>query len=91
MAITADPIKVQDLDINYILDIKTAVTFMGLPSVYFTMLETYESMSLKPHMPLLAKELVAQNWLEYRNQAHALKGPAGYVGASRLHYACYYI
>lgn len=23
--------------------------------------------------------------------AHALKGPAGYAGASRLHYACYYI
>jgi hypothetical protein len=27
----------------------------------------------------------------YKEAVHALKGSAGYIGASRLHYACYFI
>ena len=27
----------------------------------------------------------------YREFAHSLKGASGYVGASRLHYACFFI
>ena len=26
-----------------------------------------------------------------KNAAHSLKGASGYVGAGRVHYACYYI
>lgn len=32
-----------------------------------------------------------QDWDQVKFYAHALKGPAGYIGASRLHYACYYM
>jgi len=31
------------------------------------------------------------NYDDYKEHAHALKGASGYIGASRIHYACYYI
>ena len=31
------------------------------------------------------------NYDDYKEHAHSLKGASGYIGASRIHYACYYI
>lgn len=32
-----------------------------------------------------------QDYDNYKIHAHSLKGASGYVGASRLHYVCYFI
>ena len=32
-----------------------------------------------------------QDFDNYKIHAHSLKGASGYVGASRLHYVCYFI
>lgn len=32
-----------------------------------------------------------KNWKDMMDGAHTLKGASGYVGASRIHYACYFI
>lgn len=41
------------------------------------------------------KDIVArydnQEYEEFKNIAHSLKGSCGYVGAGKLHYACYFI
>jgi HPt (histidine-containing phosphotransfer) domain-containing protein len=55
------------------------------------MLPAYESSSLLPFLEKLAVEIQKRDWEQFKFQAHALKGPAGYIGASRLHYSCYYI
>ena len=55
------------------------------------MLPQYEATSLIQILEKLAKEVAAKDWDQIKFQAHALKGPAGYIGASRLHYACYWI
>ena len=31
------------------------------------------------------------NYKEMKDLAHSLKGASGYIGASRLHYVCYFI
>jgi HPt (histidine-containing phosphotransfer) domain-containing protein len=48
-------------------------------------------MSLNANMKLIAQSLNKQDWNEMKLKAHSLKGACGYVGASRLHYACYFI
>lgn len=55
------------------------------------MLGRLESMSLQQGMKKI-KDAMASNDYENMNcGAHTLKGSSGYVGASRIHYACYYI
>ena len=55
------------------------------------MIPEYESRSLLPYLDKLTAALNERDWDAIKFHAHTLKGPAGYIGASRLHYACYYI
>ena len=42
-------------------------------------------------MEKLAQEVYDKNWEKIKFYAHSMKGPAGYIGGTRLHYACYYV
>ncbi len=42
-------------------------------------------------MEKMASHLIKKEWYDMKFAAHSLKGSAGYIGVSRLHYACYYI
>ena len=33
----------------------------------------------------------SKNYEELKDNAHAIKGASGYIGASHIHYACYFI
>ena len=81
----------EDLDINLVIDTEKAIKLLGGEQLYRLMLPMYEGTSLITPMMQLAKEVETKNWEQMRFYAHALKGPAGYIGASRLHYACYYV
>jgi HPt (histidine-containing phosphotransfer) domain-containing protein len=48
-------------------------------------------MSLNSNMKAIAIAVESQDWNQMKTKAHSLKGACGYVGASRLHYACYFI
>lgn len=39
----------------------------------------------------IIKPIDERDWFNIKQKAHALKGSSSYVGAGRLHYACYYI
>ena len=81
-----------DLDISAALDIETASEMLGgLVDILYTMIRKFDTLTLLPQMKLIAEEVTAKNWDRYKFEVHSLKGPAGYIGASRLHYACYYI
>ena len=84
-------IKVENLDISYPIDIDFAVKSLNSEKLYYLLLPKYEDQSLLPYLEKLAQQLILKDWDQYKFFAHALKGPAAYVGASRLHYACYYI
>ena len=85
-------IKVQDLKINSPLDIETPIRQLGgNVSLYYTMLGRLETMSLHSNMKAIAIAVESQDWNQMKTKAHSLKGACGYVGASRLHYACYFI
>lgn len=42
-------------------------------------------------MKRIKDAIKAKDYEQMNHGAHALKGASGYVGASRIHYACYYI
>jgi HPt (histidine-containing phosphotransfer) domain-containing protein len=42
-------------------------------------------------MKAIAQAVDSQDWNVMKMKAHSLKGACGYVGASRLHYSCYFI
>ena len=86
------PIVVLDIDISTPIDTKKAIEGLGGdPFMFYTMLAKFEDMSLTKQMQECAKAVDELDYLEMKNAAHSLKGSSGYVGASHLHYACYFI
>ena len=63
----------------------------GCIQIFYSMLNQFEDMTLTKTMKDIVPTIKSQNFDEYKNLAHALKGASGYIGASRLHYVCYYI
>jgi HPt (histidine-containing phosphotransfer) domain-containing protein len=59
--------------------------------MFFHMLEKFEDLSLIQCMKDCAKAVDEMNYDNLKHAAHSLKGSSGYVGASHLHYACYFI
>ena len=55
------------------------------------MLSRLEGMSLSMCMQQITDALDNKEWSKMKHAAHSLKGASGYVGASKIHYACYYI
>jgi HPt (histidine-containing phosphotransfer) domain-containing protein len=55
------------------------------------MLGRLESMSLDPNIKDIAEALDCRDFNKMKSKVHNLKGACGYVGASRVHYACYWI
>ena len=81
-----------DFDISTPVDIKKATeTLCGSPSMFYTMLSKFEDMTFLNLMELIAEDVDNGDMEKYMLDAHQLKSPAGYIGASHLHYACYFI
>ena len=55
------------------------------------MLSKFEDMTFLHLMEQIAIAVDNNDLLKMMNDAHQLKSPAGYIGASRIHYACYFI
>ena len=81
-----------DLDINLPIDLDTPVRMLGgNHQLFLMMLGRLEVMSLNQNMKQIADAIRNNDWAEMKQGAHSLKGASGYVGASHIHYACYYI
>lgn len=80
------------MDITTPIDVKMAVDGLGGdPTIFFMMLGNFESMTLNDHMKNIVKEYDEKNHKKFKDLAHGVKGASGYIGASRLHYVCYFI
>ncbi len=84
-------IKVENLDIGKPIDEEMAIKNLGIPDLFYYMLGQFEEMMLHPQMEKMAGHLTKEEWFDMKFAAHSLKGSAGYIGVSRLHYACYYV
>lgn len=63
----------------------------GNRSLYFSMLSRLEPMSLNHNIVGIAEAVDSNDYDKMKSKVHNLKGACGYVGASRMHYACYWI
>lgn len=55
------------------------------------MLGNLESMSLNQTMKDIIPAFDSKDFKQMKSFAHSLKGASAYIGASRLHYICYFI
>jgi HPt (histidine-containing phosphotransfer) domain-containing protein len=63
----------------------------GNTPLYFMMLGRLEHMSINTNMRLIAEAIEQKDWDTVKQKAHNLKNACGYIGACRLHYACFFI
>ena len=63
----------------------------GDKSIFLMMLAKLEDMTLMPVMENFVPAYDAANHLELKSLGHSLKGASAYIGASRLHYICFFI
>ena len=80
------------MDTSTPIDVDVAIVGLGgEPSIFYMMLANLENMTLKPTMKDIVKQYDDKQYKMMKDLAHSLKGASGYIGASRLHYACYFI
>jgi len=85
-------VRIIDLDITKPIDFATPVENLGgCQSLFISMLKRMETMSLNRYVNQVAESLNNKDWNNMKHGAHQLKGASGYVGAGRIHYACYHI
>lgn len=81
-----------DIDTSRPIDLKKAIDQLGgSPEMFYMMLEKFEEMSLIECINNIANDVNDNNYLKMKNDAHSLKGASGYICASHIYYACYFI
>ena len=84
--------RIINLDVTEPIDFVAPVENLGgQKSLFLSMLNRLEVMSLGSCMQQVANGLNAKDWGKMKLGAHQLKGTSGYVGAGRMHYVCYHI
>jgi HPt (histidine-containing phosphotransfer) domain-containing protein len=79
------PVACFNLDISTPLDIKAGIeTFGGSEKLYYMMLEKFEEMTVEKYVRMVNKAVEEQDWVNVKEGAHAIKGSAGYIGASHV-------
>jgi HPt (histidine-containing phosphotransfer) domain-containing protein len=63
----------------------------GDESIFFMMLGNLEEMSLNQVLTDIIPAFENRDYPNMKALAHSLKGASAYIGASRLHYVCFYI
>ena len=63
----------------------------GMEKLYFKVLARFENEELFPKMVQLAEAAGELNYEKVKNIIHNLKTTGGSVGASHIHYICYYM
>ena len=85
-------IKLTDLNTDTPIDIEAAVSGLGGdPSIFYMMLGNFEKMTLLDHINKMKDAYDNDDHSNFKEYAHSIKGSSGYIGASRLYYACYFI
>ena len=85
-------INFKEFSIETPIDIESAVEgFGGEDTIFYMMVDKLESMTLNKIMKDLVPAYENKDYKEIKMLAHSLKGASAYIGASRLHYACFFI
>ena len=85
-------IKGTKFNISTPIDIDTAITGMGGEErMFYKMLESLERIVLNKTMTDIIDAYDSKNYKSMKDLAHALKGACAYIGASRLHYVCFFM
>ena len=80
------------MDIVEPIDFNNAIDSLGgNKKLFYSMLNRLEVMSVSCSMSQITDSMKRQDWAKMKMAAHSLKSASGYVGAGKVHYACYYI
>lgn len=80
-------VKDINLNIAVAIDCETAIANSGGETeMYYHLLSKFEEMTLAPKVRDIVAHVNTLNHYEIKEAAHAIKGGAGYIGASRLYY-----
>jgi HPt (histidine-containing phosphotransfer) domain-containing protein len=89
---SCNKIKFCDLDTSTPIDIEAAIQGLGDdPDIFYLMLGNLESMSLNGCLRDIIPVFESRDYDKIKHYAHSLKGASAYIGASRLHYMCFFI
>ena len=81
-----------NLDVSEPIDSTNAIGSLGgNKKLFYSMLNRLEVMSVSCSMSQITDSMKRQDWAKMKMAAHSLKSASGYVGAGKVHYACYYI
>ena len=84
--------RVVDLSVDTPIDVPRAIELLGNQTkIFYQMLGKLEKLSLIPALTDIASAIEEHDFNKYKSKAHSLKGASGYIGASNLHYCCFYI
>ena len=86
-------IKGTKFNISTPIDIDTAINknMGGEERMFYKMLESLERMTLNKTMTDIIDAYDSKNYKSMKDLAYALKGACAYIGASRLHYVCFFM
>ena len=81
-----------DFDLSLPLDYNKAVSALnGNEQLYFSMLSRFENSSLNECLTQLKEGIEGGELDKVYQGYHTLKSASGYIGAGRVHFACYFI
>ena len=71
-------------DLNSVIDINAGIQQVGGEDLFFSMMENFEDMSLIKNLTNLKEFYESRDNKQFREEAHALKGAAGYLAAGKV-------
>jgi len=63
----------------------------GNKSLFYMILNHFRNQSLIESIDIITNAFNESKWTKMKEAAHTLKGTSGYVGASTIHYDCYFM
>ena len=86
------PVRLHNLRADIPIDLEGAIESLEKNELlYYNLLSRFTSQTSNPLMQQMKKALEVSDWEQMAETAGNLRGSSGYVGAGRMHYACYYI
>ena len=80
------------MDITAPIDVDSSIASLGgNVKLYISMLARLEQMALNMCITQITDSIIEKDWEKLKVATHTLKGASAYVGAGKVHYACFYI
>lgn len=82
----------QNFNTEVSIDVETGVRIIGGDTrMFYELISKLEKVTINPCMVSLCDSYNSKNAISFKEQAHKLKGAAGYVAVGLVFYACFQV